>query len=87
MKKGVSYLVNLAKSRACKTVVVCAVIGTTMSLAHAEGEALPTGLPDIGAYAVLGIGGVGAVVAVVVGGYTGFLVIKKALKWLNKAFG
>lgn len=36
MRKGISYLVNLAKSRFGKIVVACAVVGLTMASAHAD---------------------------------------------------
>lgn len=45
-----------------------------------------TGL-DIGGYITAGITAVAAVVAIAVGGYFAFLVIKKGIRWAGKALG
>jgi len=46
-------------------------------------------LPNIGVdvsdYVTAGITALGAVVAVAVGGYAAFLIVRKALKWIGKA--
>lgn len=65
---------------------------TALSLApvamFAEGSAtLPdVGQGDLSSYVTLGITAIAGVVAVVIGGYVAFKVVKKALAWVAKAF-
>jgi len=57
------------------------------AVAHAED--LPVTLPDtgvdVGAYITVAIAALGGVVAVALGGYAAFLLVKKAMKWIGRA--
>lgn len=71
-----------------KTVAVAAVGTMTVASSFAAEGAAVT-LPDTGVnvadYISKGITTMGAVVAVAVGGYVAFKVVRKALGWINKA--
>lgn len=57
------------------------------SSAYADTVTLPaTGL-DIGSYVTAAITALAAVLAVVVGGYFAFLLVKKAMRWAGRALG
>jgi len=62
------------------------VVASMAGVAHASGSTVT--LPDTGAnisgLVTAGITAIGAIVAVIVGGYFSFLVIKLALKWSKR---
>jgi len=58
------------------------------AVAHAEDPVavtLPDTGVDVGAYITLAIAALGGVVAVAIGGYAAFLLVKKAMKWIGRA--
>lgn len=48
---------------------------------------LPSTGVDVAAYATAAITGLGAIIAVALGGYVAILLVKKALKWVKTALG
>jgi len=69
---------------------VCAGIGllTVGTLASATTTvSIPDTGIDVAGYVTAAITAVGAVIAVCVGGYFAFLVIKKAIRWAGRALG
>lgn len=85
-KVGSAFAEKLGNMK--KTVAVAAVGTMTVASSFAaEGSAVT--LPDTGVnvadYISKGITTMGAVVAVAVGGYVAFKVVRKALGWINKA--
>lgn len=60
-------------------------------LAAVASAADPVTLPstglDIGAFITAGITAVAAVVAIAVGGYFAFLIVRKGIRWASKAMG
>lgn len=67
---------------------------TTLSLltvaavaSAADPVTIPTTGCDIGGFITAGITAVAAVVAVAVGGYFAFLIVKKGIRWASKAMG
>lgn len=53
----------------------------------ATAPTLPDTGTDIAAFITVAITGIGAIVAVVVGGYFAFLLIRKGMKWGKTALG
>lgn len=88
----VSQTVSRMVSKHAKT---CAFAGAVVlagaSEAFAEDNASAVTLPDtgldIGAYLSAGIVAMGSIVAVAVGGYCAFLLIRKGIRWAGKALG
>jgi hypothetical protein len=65
--------------------VLLAVVVVTLLAVSAFAEVtLPNTGVDVGAYASAAIVGLGAVVAVAVGGYMAFLLIRKGLRWAGR---
>lgn len=61
-------------------------VGSMASSFAAEGvTSLPDTGVDVSSFISLGITALGGVVAVALGGYVAFLLVKKALKWIGKA--
>lgn len=67
--------------------IACALSAVCSSAAFAVDPpaALPTGLPDVKEYVTLTISGLGLVVAACVGGYFGFLLVIKGMRWGSRA--
>jgi len=69
-----------------KKMCLAGVAFVTVAASSAFAEVtLPTTGVDVGEYITAGITALGAVVAVAIGGYVAFLLIKKACKWVSKA--
>lgn len=58
-----------------------------VALAVAPEVTLPTDLPDISGAVTLVITALGLVVAAVLAGYFGFLLIRKGIRWAGRAAG
>jgi hypothetical protein len=69
------------------SVVCCLAIMLTAVVGRAEGVTLPSVGVDVGAFVTATITALGAVIAIVIGGYFAFLLVKKAVAWGRKAFG
>lgn len=87
IKKTVGKVAEVAKSTAGKIAAFIGIASVSAVASAQEAVTLPnTGL-DIGAYVTAGITALAGVLAVVVGGYFAFLLIKKAMRWAGRALG
>ncbi|MDD5597257.1 MAG: hypothetical protein PHV82_04895 [Victivallaceae bacterium] len=77
-----SFLLN---HKSLFILVMLAVVFLTASSAHAE-VTLPTTV-DVTEYITAGITAMALIVAAALGGYTAFLLIRKAFRWLGRALG
>lgn len=69
-----------------KTFAILAIFGVAMVC---SAEDIPVTLPDTGlnvaGFITAAITGLAAIVAVALGGYVAFLLVKKAMRWIGKA--
>ena len=98
LQTGIDVVVNagtsvarVAKATLEKVDKTAMVVGGSVGAVAVEQAAsaqvtLPTPF-DVGEYVTAGITGLGAVVAVVAGGYFAWLIVKKGFSWGRKAFG
>lgn len=81
-------MINMGK---VKLAVASAAGVFASAAAFAEETSTPVTLPDTGinmsSYVTAGITAIGAVIAVVIGGYFAFLLIRKGMKWAGRALG
>ena len=84
-KKIGSFLQKVAKSTVAKcAAVVVGVSMATMSAMATDPVTLRPWAVDVGSYITAGITVIGATVAVALGGFAAFWVIRKSLRWFNK---
>lgn len=83
-----AVLVTLAigKNKVLASVAIMMMFGVCSSFATG-GVTLPSTGIDVGEYVTAAITALGSVLAVVVGGYFAFLLVKKALRWAGRAMG
>ncbi len=70
-----------------KLVAVVALGSAFVASAQAGGVTLPDSGVDTGAYVTAAITALGAIIAVVVGGFFAFLLIRKGIKWARGLLG
>lgn len=75
--------ITLIRGRTAMAIVACAALGASC-MARADTVTLPDTGANISGLVTAGIQAIGAIVAVIVGGYFAFLVIKLAMKWARK---
>lgn len=70
-----------------RALMCLALLLTTCSPVFATAPTLPDTGVDLTEWVPVVITGMGAIVAVVIGGYFAFLLIRKGLRWVSRAFG
>jgi hypothetical protein len=76
---------NSALGRACMGLGL--VVGASVSSFAAGAVTIPESGIDMAGYVTAAILAIGGVIAVVVGGYFAFLLIRKSMAWAGKALG
>ena len=72
------------KFNSVKTAVIAGALTAPLAFCGENSVTLPDCGVDIAGYATAVIAGLGATIVVVAGGYCGFLLIRKGLRWLHR---
>lgn len=80
-------VVMVRERSAALAVLVAGLLGLAASKAHASGVTIPDSGADVDGYISAAITSLGAVVAVAVGGFFAFLIVKLGLRWARKLAG